>query len=76
MKSFNQFLIEARRNPEKNVKEFPVKALEKYKDNKKIFITFITNAKDFTETGKDDYNAAQVGLNTKSRYNTPNGIYT
>jgi hypothetical protein len=76
MKSFNQFLIEARRNPEKNVKQFPVKALEKYKDDDDIFITFIQNAKSFTETGKDNYLAAQVGLNTKSRYNTPNGIYT
>ena len=76
MKSFRSFIAEARRNPEQNVKQFPVQALEKYKDNDDIFITFITNAKDFTETGKDDYNAAQVGLNTKSRYNTPNGIYT
>ncbi len=76
MKTFNQFITEARRNPELNVKEFPVKALEKYKDDEDIFITFIQNAKSFTETGKDDYIAAQVGLNTKSRYNTPNGIYT
>jgi len=76
MKSFSQFLTEARRNPEKNVKQFPVKALEKYKDDDDIFITFIKNAKDFTETGRDDFLAAQVGLNTKSKYNTPNGIYT
>ncbi len=76
MKSFSQFLTEARRNPELNVKEFPVKVLEKYKDDDDIFITFIQNAKDFTETGKDNYLAAQVGLNTKSKYNTPNGIYT
>jgi len=76
MKSFRTFIAEARRNPEQNVKQFPVQALEKYKDDDDIFITFIQNAKSFTETGKDDYNAAQVGLNTKSRYNTPNGIYT
>ena len=76
MKSFSQFLTEARRNPEKNVKEFPVKALEKYKDDDDIFITFIQNAEAFTETGKSSDLTAQVGLNTKSRYNTPNGVYT
>ena len=83
MKSFNQFLIEARRNPiskktgeELNPKKPPVERLEKYKDDNDIFISFISNAKDFTETGKSGALTAQVGLNTKSRYNTPNGIYT
>lgn len=76
MKTFNQFITEARRNPELNVKQFPVKALEKYKDDEDIFITFIQNAEAFTETGKSGELTAQVGLNTKSRYNTPNGVYT
>ena len=83
MKPFKTFLTEARRNPiskktgeELNPKKPPVERLEKYKDDNDIFITFISNAKDFTETGKSGVLTAQVGLNTKSKYNTPNGIYT
>ena len=83
MKTFRTFLTEARRNPiskktgeELNPKKPPVERLEKYKDDNDIFISFISNAKDFTETGKSGVLTAQVGLNTKSKYNTPNGIYT
>lgn len=76
MKSFTTILTEARRNPELNVKQFPVEALLKYEKDLDIFISFISNAKEFTETGKSGELSAQVGLNTKSKFNTPNGVYT
>ena len=76
MKSFTTILTEARRNPELNVKQFPVEALLKYEKDPDIFISFISNAKEFTETGKSGELSAQVGLNTKSKFNTPNGVYT
>ena len=40
MKSFNSFLLEARRNPKVNVKANPVKALEKY-DADNFYATYI-----------------------------------
>ena len=73
MKSFNQFLVEARRNPEKNPKENPVKKLSPYRKRGDIFISFVKSANAFTDTADE---TVQIGLNTKSKYNTPNGIYT
>jgi len=73
MKSFNQFLVEARRNPEKNPKENPVKKLSPYRKRGDMFISFVKNANAFTDTADE---TVQIGLNTKSKYNTPNGIYT
>ncbi len=73
MKSFNQFLVEARRNPEKNPKENPVKKLSPYRKRGDLFVSFVNSANAFTDTADE---TVQIGLNTKSKYNTPNGIYT
>lgn len=55
-------ILEARRNPEKNPKISIVQALEPYKNDPDIYISF-------TEVDK-------IGINPKSSFNTPNGIYT
>ena len=73
MKSFNQFLVEARRNPDQNPKENPVKKLSPYRKRGDVFISFINSANAYTDTADE---TVQIGLNTKSKYNTPNGIYT
>ena len=62
MKTFNEFLFEARRNPEQNPKISAYDALEKYKDDEDIYISF---------TGVD-----KIGINPHSPYNTPISIYS
>ena len=74
MKSFRTFLTEARRNPALNVKQSPVDALDGYRTDKMAFATYIDDTAEFDKLSKDDTPA--VILNTKSRFNTPNGIYT
>lgn len=54
-------LGEARRNPEKNPKVPAIDALKKYKDDPSYFITFTSIEK--------------VGLNPKTPYSTPVGLY-
>jgi hypothetical protein len=61
MKSFKQFVHEARRNPEKNPKINATDYLRKYKDRDDIYISF-------TKINK-------VGVNPKSDWNTPIGVY-
>jgi len=64
MRNFIDFLHEKRRNPDKNPKIGVVQALEKYKDNPNIYISYTSVDK--------------IGVNPKSHllYNTPLGIYT
>lgn len=62
MKSFKQFVKEARRNPELNPKVGATDYLRKYKDRDDIYISF-------TEINK-------IGINPESSYNTPIGVYT
>lgn len=59
---FEESLEEARRNPEKNPKISSADALRAYKDNPDIYISF-------TDINK-------IGINPKSDYDSPNGIYT
>lgn len=59
--TFKEFLREARSNPDKNPKIGIVTALEPYKDDADCYISFRSINK--------------IGINPKSRYNTPNGIY-
>jgi hypothetical protein len=54
-------LNEARRNPEQNPKVSAIDALKKYKDDPSYFITFTSIEK--------------VGLNPKTPYSTPVGLY-
>jgi hypothetical protein len=62
MKSFKQFIHEARRNPELNPKVGATEYLRKYKDRDDIYISFTKIPK--------------LGLNPKSDWNTPIGVYT
>lgn len=62
MKSFASYLIEKRRNPEQNPKISAYEALSKYKDDENIYISFT--------------NVDKVGINPKSKFNTPLAIYT
>jgi hypothetical protein len=78
MKSFIQYLEEARRNPELNPKISIYKALEPYKDRDDMFITYTADVgKDFSGANLTGRNISgfKVGINPKSTYNTPNGIY-
>jgi ankyrin repeat protein len=62
MKSFKQFLIEARRNPELNPKINLLDIIKKYKDDPDVYISYRSIDK--------------IGINPMSKFNTPNGIYT
>jgi hypothetical protein len=55
-------LLEARRNPDKNIKISAYDELKVFKDDPDIYISF--------------RNINKIGINPKSRFNTPNGIYT
>lgn len=61
MIKLKDILNELRRNPELNPKVPALKSLEKYKDNDSYFITFTSIEK--------------VGLNPKSPFSTPVGVY-
>ena len=80
MKSFNSFLLEARRNPKVNIKANPYKALEKY-DADNFYATYIRSPDQFDSLSMKDVknmrkDSPQVMLNINNRYNTPTGIYT
>ncbi len=60
--TFKEFFLEARSHPELNPKISAYKALEPYKNNPDIYISF-------TEIKK-------IGIKPLSEYNTPNGVYT
>lgn len=62
MYSFKLFLQEARRNPTQNPKISAYDYLVKYKDDSNIYISFRSIDK--------------IGINPRSSFNTPNGIYT
>ena len=79
MKSFNSFLLEARRNPKVNIKANPVKALEKY-DADNFYATYIKSPDQFDSLSKKDTenmrkDSPQVMLNINNRFNTLHGIY-
>lgn len=59
--SFKSFVQEARKNPEQNPKVSAYQALKQYSDDPTIYISF-------TDIDK-------VGINPKSKFNTPLGIY-
>ena len=62
MKSYKLFLSEKRSNPDKNPKLSAYDYLEQYKDDPDVYISF-------TDISK-------IGINPRSDFNTPNGIYT
>lgn len=62
MKTFHQFIEEARRNPDQNPKISAYEYLKPYANQDDIYITF-------TDLQK-------VGIKPLSNFNTPNGVYT
>ena len=62
MLRFKSYLEEKRRNPKLNPKISVVELLRPYKDDPDMYISFTTIDK--------------IGINPKSQYDTPNGIYT
>jgi len=79
---FREFKIdEARRNPEQNPKVSLYDALEKYKDDPDIYISYTMDvgrgitSKTSVAKGRNT-SGFKIGINPKSKYNTPNGIYT
>jgi len=76
MQSFKHYLSEARRNPELNPKISIYKALEPYKDRDDMFITYTADVgKSFSGVRGRNISGFKVGINPKSTYNTPNGVY-
>lgn len=76
MKSFKSYLAERRRNPEMNPKISIYKALEPYKDREDMFISYTADVgKSFSGVTGRNISGFKVGINPKSTYNTPNGIY-
>ena len=61
MKTFKQFLNEARRNPDKNRKIPVAEILSKYKDRDDVYFSMTTVNK--------------LGIRPTSHFNTPLGIY-
>jgi hypothetical protein len=62
MKTFFDYLNEKRKNPDQNPKIDLITALEPYKNDPNIYISYTAIDK--------------IGINPKSRFNTPIGIYT
>ena len=75
-------LTEKRRNPisqktgqELNPRVPLTDKLEQYKDREDIFISYVMDMGDLQAKGGKNISGFKVGINPKSRYNTPNGIY-
>ena len=83
MKTFIQFIDEARRNPELNPKISIYDILEKYHTDENVYITYVQDvgSKSTSISGKakgipKNAEGFKLGINPKSTFNTPNGIYT
>ena len=73
---------EARRNPisqktgqELNPRVPLTDKLEQYKDREDIFLSYVMDMGDLQSKGGKNISGFKVGINPRSRYNTPNGIY-
>ena len=84
LKDMLHCLNEKRRNPELNPKVDIIKALERRQDDPDIYISFVEDvgyrAASLSTPGAlqsdADVSGFKIGINPKSRYNTPTGIYT
>ena len=83
MQSFINFIDEARRNPELNPKISIYDILEKYHTDENVYISYVQDvgSKSASSSGKAkgfprNAEGFKLGINPKSTYNTPNGIYT
>ena len=63
-------ILEARRNPSVNKKESTLDSLEKYR-GQNVFVSYTASV---SQEGKANQ-GAKIGINPRSRYNTPLGIY-
>lgn len=70
MKSFKTFITEKRSHPELNPHLSLMDNLEKYKDDPNMFITYTAHLSSKFAAGE------KVGINPKSTFNTPIGVYT
>ena len=72
-------LLELRRNPEQNPKVSTLEALAKYAGRDDVFVSFTSDVgKRPMGVARGDKNTSgsKLGINPKSKYNTPIGIYT
>jgi hypothetical protein len=63
---------EARRNPEQNRKISAYEAISKYKDDDDVYISFVADVGTMSKSAE----GFKIGINPKSNFNTPNGIYS
>lgn len=71
MKSFKEYIEEARRNPDLNQHVSIVDNLRQYKDDSDIFISFVEHLGPVPNSA-----GIKVGINPHSEYSTPAGVYT
>ena len=90
MLSFSEFLDEARRNPELNPKVGTLEQLEPYKDREDMAISFVADVgaikpiedplggkggATFEKRIGKNVSGFKIGINPRSTFNTPNGVY-
>lgn len=68
---FKDIFYEARKNPEKNPKISLQDVIGKYADDKNVYISMVSDV-----TDANDISKTKIGINPRSTYDTPNGIYT
>jgi hypothetical protein len=71
MKSYKEFITELRSHHELNPHRSLTDNLEKYKDDPDVFITYTSDL-----GSKKGGAGLKVGINPRSKYNTPLGVYT
>ena len=70
-------IIESRRNPEQNPKVSTLEALEKYAGRDDVFVSFTSDVGKMShEFSGKNISGSKLGINPKSTYKTPIGIYT
>ena len=70
-------IVEARRNPEQNPKVSTLETLEKYAGRDDVFVSFTSDVGEMSHGhGGKNTSGSKLGINPKSSYNTPIGIYT
>ena len=66
-------VLEVRKNPDKNPFIGIKDLYKKYHEDKNVFISFVDN---MGRIDSSNVKQSKIGINPKSRYDTPNGIYT
>jgi hypothetical protein len=71
MKSFKEYIEEARRNPDLNQHVSIIDNLRQYKDDSDIFISFVEHLGPVPDSA-----GIKIGINPHSAFSTPAGVYT